>query len=288
MIVHASIDERGKISGGSAGDQTRKEVCTRTFYSKPWNVMLRYEDTSIAEKASEIGIKLANSNLVGYDQRQRNTLYTQLKKCNWNVDEYIKSGVKTETDCSAFQYAIYCCLIPSMRKDGNAPTTSTMKSFYLKHGFTAYTDSRYLTSDAYLKKGDLLIKEGSHVVQNVTNGSKVTFNTNTSSTTSTVYTHRQFVKDVQAAIEAKIDGIAGKETYSKCPTVSKSKNNRHAVVKPLQKYLNALGYNCGIADGIAGVKFDNASKAWAKANGCVADGEFTKGGKSWRKILGIK
>jgi hypothetical protein len=180
MIVHASLDENGKIKGGQAGDQTSKEVCTRSFYSKPWNVMLRYKDSSVAEKASEIGTKLANSNLVGYDQSQRNTLYTQLKKCNFDVDSYIKSGVKTETDCSAFQYAIYCCLIPAMRQDGNAPTTSTMKNFYSKHGFTAYTDSKYLTSDSYLKKGDLLLKEGSHVAQNITSGSKSATATTTS------------------------------------------------------------------------------------------------------------
>jgi len=108
------------------------------------------------------------------------------------------------------------------------------------------------------------------------------------SASSSTYTYNQFIKEVQSAIGAKVDGIAGNETYSKCPTVSKSKNNRHAVVKPLQKYLNALGYNCGVADGIAGAKFDNAAKAWAKANGCVADGEFTKNGKSWKNILGIK
>ncbi len=102
------------------------------------------------------------------------------------------------------------------------------------------------------------------------------------------YSYKQFVKDIQAAIGAKVDGIAGKETYNKCPTVSKFKNNKHAVVKPLQKYFNALGYMCGTPDGIAGTKFDNAAKAWAKANGCVADGEFTKNGKAWKKILAIK
>ena len=33
-IGHASIDERGKISGGKAGDQTGKEVCIRDWYNK--------------------------------------------------------------------------------------------------------------------------------------------------------------------------------------------------------------------------------------------------------------
>lgn len=102
------------------------------------------------------------------------------------------------------------------------------------------------------------------------------------------YTKEQFIKDVQKAIGAKVDGIAGQETLSKTVTVSKSKNRKHAVVKPLQKYLNALSYNCGTADGIAGNKFDSATKAWQKANGCIADGEFTKGANSWKRILGLK
>lgn len=101
------------------------------------------------------------------------------------------------------------------------------------------------------------------------------------------YTYKDFVKEVQSAIGAKVDGIAGSETYSKCPTVSRYKNNRHAVVKPLQKYLNLLGHNAGTPDGIAGTKFDAAAKEWAKKNGCAEDGEFTKGGKSWKKILNL-
>ena len=84
-----------------------------------------------------------------------------------------------------------------------------------------------------------------------------------------------------------MDGIAGPETLSKTITVSKSKNRKHAVVKPIQKYLNKIGYNCGIADGIAGAKFDAAVKAYQKANGCVADGEITARNKTWKKLLGL-
>ena len=52
-------------------------------------------------------------------------------------------------------------------------------------------------------------------------------------------------------------------------------------------YLNAHGYNCGTADGIAGIKFDLAVKTYQKANGCIADGELTKEGKTWKCILGM-
>lgn len=116
-------------------------------------------------------------------------------------------------------------------------------------------------------------------------------NTSTSCSTqvpsTSTYTKTQFIKDVQSAIGAKVDGIAGKETLSKTVTVSKTKNNRHAVVKPIQKYLNALGYSCGTADGIAGAKFDAAVKAYQKANGCIADGEITAQKNTWKHLLGI-
>ena len=41
-IVHASINEKGTIKGGESGDQTKKEICTRNYYNKPWNYVLRY------------------------------------------------------------------------------------------------------------------------------------------------------------------------------------------------------------------------------------------------------
>lgn len=43
-IVHASINEKGKITGGKPGDQTGKEICTRSFYtpSYGWKYHLRY------------------------------------------------------------------------------------------------------------------------------------------------------------------------------------------------------------------------------------------------------
>lgn len=294
MIVHASISENGTTGWdgkAKSGDQTGKEVCSRTYYSNGWNILIRCNDYNIAEKASEIAIKLANSNLVGYDQSQRNTLYSELKKNNFDVDKYILSGVKTETDCSAFQYAIYCCLMPEMRSDNNAPRTATMRNFYSKYNFTIYTDSKYLTSDKYLKKGDILVREGKHTIQNVTNGMYADLdNTSNVQPSSTTYTKTQFIKDIQSATGAKVDGIAGTETLSKTVTVSKTKNNRHAVVKPIQKYLNSLGYNCGTVDGIAGNLFDNAVKLYQKnvVGMKTPDGEFTKGGNSWKYILGLK
>lgn len=103
------------------------------------------------------------------------------------------------------------------------------------------------------------------------------------------YTLTQFIKDVQKATGAAVDGIAGPETISKTVTLSAFKNRRHAAVVPVQKRLNSLGYTeVGEADGITGPKFTKAVKRFQKNNGCVVDGEITKGNKTWKKLLGME
>jgi len=102
------------------------------------------------------------------------------------------------------------------------------------------------------------------------------------------YSQKDFIKDVQTACGAKVDGIAGSETLSKTVTISAVTNKRHPAVKAVQKRLHALGYTqVGTADGIAGSKFTAAVKAFQKDNGCVQDGEITAKGKTWKKLLGL-
>ena len=103
------------------------------------------------------------------------------------------------------------------------------------------------------------------------------------------YTQEQFVREVQKAIGAKVDGIPGPETLNKTPTVSEDKNAAHAVVKPVQMWLAALGYTqVGKADGIAGPKFTAAVKAFQEDNDCWRDGVITAKNKTWKKLLGMK
>lgn len=98
---------------------------------------------------------------------------------------------------------------------------------------------------------------------------------------------KDYIKDIQSALGVTSDGVVGPKTIAATITVSKTKNNRHTVVKPLQEYLNYLGYNCGNADGIAGVKFDSAIKQFQKDHGCVVDGELTAKKTTWKKLLTV-
>lgn len=98
--------------------------------------------------------------------------------------------------------------------------------------------------------------------------------------------YKEFVMQVQEALGAKVDGIAGPETLVKTITVSAKTNRNHPVVKPIQTYLYNIGYTeVGNADGIAGPKFTKAIKQFQKDNNCVVDGVITKRNKTWKKLL---
>lgn len=118
----------------------------------------------------------------------------------------------------------------------------------------------------------------------------ITSNNSTSSnntSTSSDYSLKDFIKDIQDTCGAKVDGFAGSETLSKTVTLSVTKNNRHAAVKAVQKRLKSLGYDPGTADGIFGGKTRIAVINFQKANGCVADGEITAQKTTWKKLLGM-
>ncbi len=53
QLVHASINEKGAITGGQTGDQTGREICVRSYYNHPWDCVLRYTRDDEVEKASE-------------------------------------------------------------------------------------------------------------------------------------------------------------------------------------------------------------------------------------------
>ena len=174
LIGHASIDENGKANSGVAGDQTKKEVCTRNWYNKSWDVVIRAKDAVMAEKIAIACEQACANDKIGYDQYQRNTLYTQALKVNFDL-----SKITTACECDCSSLACICAIaagVPagSLYIGGNMRTTRNMRSAFKNTSkFEILTDSKYLTSDAYLKRGDILVNEGSHTVIVLSNGSKI-------------------------------------------------------------------------------------------------------------------
>ena len=284
-IAHATKDERGKFLNGQSGDQKGDEVCIRTWYNKPWQYMIRFKDKAIAEKVAKAMELACTNNKIGYDQNQRNTLLTHARKVGYDPS---KVTTACETDCSAL-VALACMYagVPesALVVSGNSANTRNLRSLLLKTGLVeVYTDTKYLSGDNYLLRGDILLKEGSHVVVAIENGSKAV--TTNVTTTPVEYTRKQFVKEVQTAIDAEVDGLVGTETKSKVVEISKKKNNKHKSVLPLQKRLKSLGFDCGELDGVYGTKCENAVKQFQKKYGLEIDGVCGK--DTWSKILAIK
>lgn len=173
-ISNSGSDERGKLSGGKAGDQTKKEWVLKNWYNRPWNYVLRYPDEKVRLKIAELGIKAALNNKVGYDQNQRNTYWTQLKNNNYDPS---KITTACEGDCSAgvianIKAAGHLLNINEL-KNLNASYSGNLRSGCRKAGFIVLTDKKYLKNPDYLLPGDILLYENHHAATNITKGSKV-------------------------------------------------------------------------------------------------------------------
>lgn len=176
LIGHASVDENNRAGGGQAGDQTGKEVCIRSWYAGNWNIVLRPKSSAVAEKMATVCESLCRGNLVGYDQRQRNTLWDELERVGWDA---AKLRTKCETDCSAFMSACARAAgidIPRVAMGGgqyNAPVTYTMRSAFGGTGaFEVLTEAKYMSSDRCLKRGDILVRESGHTAMALGNGAQ--------------------------------------------------------------------------------------------------------------------
>lgn len=193
-IGHASIDERGKASGGAAGDQTGKEVCTRDWYNKPWIAVIRPKKESVAEKIAKAMEQAAANNNIGYDQSQRTTLFTQAKAKGWDIS---KITTKCETDCSAL---IAVCVNAAGITVSKDIYTGNEKSALVNTGeFEVFTDSKYISSSANLKRGDILLGSG-HTAVALSNGTNINKSTNTATNTAGTTTKAEPAKDYNKKI----------------------------------------------------------------------------------------
>ena len=159
-IGHASIDENNRIKNGRAGDQTGKEVCIRIYYDKNWDYVLRPKTPDLAEKSAKACEAMCNNPCIGYDQNDRNSSSAYLELLNWNYSAIKKD---TECDCSSFMTACALCGGAKINYKGNAPHTRSMVSRFKESG--AYDVFQFVSAKhSNLKRGDILIKEGSHTV----------------------------------------------------------------------------------------------------------------------------
>ena len=82
-IPNCGHDERNRYSGGQAGDQSKTEWYIRPWWNDSWNVVLRHPDAKTRALISDMAIKAAQNDLVGYDQNERLTFWNHLKASNY-------------------------------------------------------------------------------------------------------------------------------------------------------------------------------------------------------------
>ena len=155
-VGSARIDERGKISGGQAGDSTGKEVMQQDYYmhSKGW-YCFRPKDIDTANGIAQSMIDACNNNNIGYDQNQRDGVFNLVK--GGTKIKNIKT--KTECDCSALVRA--CCYENGI-DTGNIRTIN-MPTLLPKTG--KFEDKISVTSKTTLYNGDILVtKTTGHTV----------------------------------------------------------------------------------------------------------------------------
>lgn len=176
MIVSCGHDENGKYRGGAAGDQTGTEYYKRSWYkpSYGWDCVLRYPVATVGVYIASIAEKAAANNNIGYDQNERLTFYKALNAANWHPENIT---TKCESDCSASTAATviaagYQMGMVALKNVSPSLTTYNMRSALKAAGFEVLTDKKYLTSDAYLKAGDIILSDSHHVIINLTDGSK--------------------------------------------------------------------------------------------------------------------
>lgn len=173
-ISNSGHDENNKYNSGKAGDQTGKEWELKSWYNRPWSVVLRYPDPVVALKIADLAIDAALNNNIGYDQYQRKTYWNELEKVG-----YDPSKIKTpcEADCTAGVTANvkavgYLLGIKKLQSLAVDTYSGNMKSRFVSAGFTALTAKKYTGESTYLLPGDILLYEGHHAATNITYGKK--------------------------------------------------------------------------------------------------------------------
>lgn len=173
-IGHASIDERGKVSGGKAGDQSGREVCVRSWYNAGWGYVLRPLDAATGDCIATAMARAADNPKIGYDQGQRNSLLKLVRSRGYDPGQ---ATTACECDCSSL--VALCCMYAGIPEhllviDGNSVTTSTIRARLMRSGrFETLSGERYCGSPFLLRRGDILLREGHHVAVVLSNGAGV-------------------------------------------------------------------------------------------------------------------
>lgn len=168
IIGNARSDEHGRITGGSPGDQTGREVCTQAYYrdARGWRV-LRARDSEVAEKIAWDMQAACDNNCIGYDQSDNQSLYWAAQPYGFDCS---KVTTPCETDCSQL---VRVCVNYAGIPVGYFYTGNEADVLLSTGAFHELTGSNYQSKSDYLRRGDILVtKSKGHTLVILTDGPK--------------------------------------------------------------------------------------------------------------------
>ena len=172
ILGSSSKDERGLYRGGQAGDQTDKEVYPLNWQNGGWKYVIRPKTNALAEKIASACEQGCLNNNIGYNQYNRNSIYSEAKKVGLDL-----SKISTPCDCDCSSFVSTCCICAGLPENiffagGNMRiTTNLLSACESTEEFIVLTTTIYTREKDYLKRGDILLADG-HTVIVLSNGAK--------------------------------------------------------------------------------------------------------------------
>lgn len=167
-IGNAVGDENNKVRGGEPGDQTGKELKIQPWYlnKKGWRVF-RAKDAETAKRIADDMRMACDNPDIGYDQKQRNTLYTVSAPLDFDAG---RVTTPCECDCSSL---VRVCLAYAGIKTKDFNSVSGPARILATGKFIELTDDNHTKESAYLCTGDILCtKTKGHMAAVLNDGPK--------------------------------------------------------------------------------------------------------------------
>lgn len=178
-IVHASINEKGTATGGVPGDQTGKEICTRSYYNFA-TCVLRYGDggttppstncyprytgssTSLVEALNAIGVDSSYTNRTAIAKANGISNYSGTAAQNTELLNKLKAGTLIRAGASVSYYPKYTgsstSLVEALNAVGVDSSYNNRKLIAAANGISNYSGTAAQNTELLnkLKAGTLI------------------------------------------------------------------------------------------------------------------------------------
>lgn len=163
-IGQASHDERGRYTGGAAGNQSGDELNSRAAYLYNWRTLVRFKDPNRALKCAQAMAEAVANTHIGYDQGERNSILAQARAVGFQLGR-----IASDCECDCSSLVGVCgiaagCPEGAIYQGGNLCYTGNLAQRFKATGLVdVYTSPDYVGSTSKWRVGDILVSN-SHTV----------------------------------------------------------------------------------------------------------------------------